>query len=374
MGVAFYSVTVACSLLVPAEPGASPPSAGPDAELESTDGVPANSSDRQSGVYCGVYCFYAALIAHGKTGHLSDLLDVRYISSSRGSTLRDLKRAADDFGMHTLAMQGMTAGMLRQSPHPVILHVRTARRGSPYQHWILYLGTEGGQARIIDPPGAMESASFVDILSRWDGVGMVISDQPVSALAPLSIGWLEQASCTLAGLLAAAVVVVTRLFSGMRGRTLATRTGVIAGTVQIAAIGATLSLGYHFLGTDGFFANPHAVANVVTAHHASDLPEISLADVEKALVDKSAVIIDARFTSAYSSDHIPGAISIPITATSLQRSRGIKPISQDARVIVYCQSAGCHWSDEIGSDLVFRGYKNVSVYRGGYKEWKSASR
>jgi rhodanese-related sulfurtransferase len=325
-------------------------------------------SDPAAGPYCGVYCFYAAIKAQGREVKLENLIDERYISSPIGSSLRDLKAAADDYEMFALPMRGMTSNMLRDSEHPVILHVRTARRGSPFVHWILYLGTEDGRARIIDPPNAPETMSFAEVMSRWDGVGMVISDQEISTGKAARLGWMDLGvfgmAATLTVLLAFAVSIV---LLPQRAKALPT------GLIGILCSGVALGVGYHGFASEGFLNNPESVAGVMTTHHAGHLVELSLDELTMAM-NRKPVIIDARFGRDYEVGNIPGAVSIPISTTNSQRTRLLESIPYDSEVIVYCQSNTCLWSDELGSDLVFRGYENVSVYRGGYREWTEAAK
>src|SRR5580693_8372383 len=49
--------------------------------------------DRMSGPQCGIYCMYGALRGLGKTVDLKALLNSKYISSSEGSSIADLRRA-----------------------------------------------------------------------------------------------------------------------------------------------------------------------------------------------------------------------------------------------------------------------------------------
>lgn len=317
--------------------------------------------------YCGVYSFYAAVNSLGQETSLRDLIDEKYISSSLGSTLLDLKRAANDRNLHSLPMRGMTTGMLRDATSPVLLHVRTARRGSPFHHWIVYLGVENGHARIVDPPAGVELVSFADVASRWDGVGLVVSAHPISSWHVARIGWIEQ--CLV--LLSAAIVLflVFAFANELKLPWQVRKTSI--GVVCILASSAGVGLIYHASMAEGFARNPNSVASVMTAHHATHLNELTTEAVRSAL-ERRAVIIDARAARAYTQDHIPTAISIPITLTYSQRTRAIaNSVPRDAEIIVYCQSDKCAWSDELGSDLIFRGYKNVHIYRGGFREWKT---
>jgi len=325
--------------------------------------------DPSGGRYCGIYSLYAAIKAQGGDCELERLIDDRYVSSSLGSTLADLKEAADDSGVFALPMRGMTSGMLRDSQWPVLLHVRTGRRGSPFLHWIVYFGMEGDRAQIVDPPNAPETVSFAEILARWDGVGMIVSSEPVGRMRASRVAWLEQ------GIFAASSLTVLLVTFGAASCVvpLRHRRGVVGSCAIVATAGACALL-YHALAAEGFLGNRNSVATVMTAHHAARLPELSLEELKLAMSQRSPIIIDARLGRDYARRHIPGAFSIPISTTSSERTRLLKGVPLDAEIIVYCQSTKCLWSDELGSDLVFRGFEHVSVYRGGYREWSEAGK
>ncbi|MBI3839336.1 MAG: hypothetical protein HY288_15565 [Planctomycetia bacterium] len=317
-------------------------------------------TDHSSGLYCGVYSMFAAIQAHGRSADLEDLLDTKYISSPFGSTLADLKRVADDHKLFSMPMRGMTPGMLRDSEQPVVLHVRAVERGSPFQHWLLYLGTEDGRARILDPPDGPKVVPFAEVMSRWDGVGMVISDKPLSSFRAKRTAWIEQAVLVS---ISAIVLIVGWGVASAKKRCIvdAARLFLLTGFVGVA---------YHLISPDGFLSNQNAIADVLTVHHASHLNELSLAEMKEKM--HGAVIIDARLPESFASGSIPGAINVPISASASQRARAFAEIPHDAEVILYCQSDHCGWSDEMGSEMVFRGFENVRVYRGGYYEWNAS--
>jgi rhodanese-related sulfurtransferase len=46
-------------------------------------------------------------------------------------------------------------------------------------------------------------------------------------------------------------------------------------------------------------------------------------------------------------------------------------IDKTQKIVLYCQSSGCGFSDEVAAFLKFNGYRNVSIFRGGYREWSN---
>jgi len=322
----------------------------------------------QSGrLYCGVYSMYVALQAVGQKPSLEDLIDDRYISSRLGSTLADLMRIADDHRVSVVPMEGMTTGMLRDACSPIVLHTRLPRKGSPYQHWLVFLGVENGMAKIVDPPNSMGLVPFAEILARWDGVGLVVSEAPIPYWRLARAGWLDQMNQIV---LATCVVVAGATLVFPRGRQLLRKT--TARLAVVVFVSLALAVGFHALSAEGLLQNPGAVASVVTQHHARNVPELSLATLREKLRD-NPFLIDVRFPSAFEAGSIPGAISMPISSTTSERLGFFSSTPKDREIILYCQSNECGWSDELASEMVLRGYRNVSVYRGGYAEWKESA-
>ena len=101
---------------------------------------------RRVPAYCGIYCLYGALNAVGVKCQFADFVSSKYVTSKFGSTIDDLRQAAVDHDAFAETRTDLTAADLKEAPCPVILHVATERRIGIYNHWVLYLGTQGGLA------------------------------------------------------------------------------------------------------------------------------------------------------------------------------------------------------------------------------------
>ena len=94
-------------------------------------------------------------------GHRMDyarLLDSRYIGSFRGSTLEQLEQAAVDQGLYAQEVRNVTPRALLNVHYPIILFVRRDA-SSPYDHWVLCLGSHRGRLLVYDPPGGIREAA-----------------------------------------------------------------------------------------------------------------------------------------------------------------------------------------------------------------------
>ena len=140
---------------------------------------PSSKHRRSSGVYCGIYCLYAVMKLSNIDVNCGKLLKPEYIGSPQGSSLAELKKAAEDNGLHAAAVSKLTVKELRQSPYPVILHVKSAPDKKQYDHYELFLKTKDGQALLYDPPQPARLVPFYQLAPRWDGIGLIVSPQPI---------------------------------------------------------------------------------------------------------------------------------------------------------------------------------------------------
>lgn len=301
--------------------------------------------------YCGLYCVQAAACALNKPCAFETLLDDAYLNAVYGSTADDLCRALKDCGLSGKIVASMTTNQLRMTNTPVILHVR-APGATGYRHWILFLGFEGTGVHIYDPPRTITTISFEDLLSIWDGVGITTSMPPqASGAVDLPLAWL------------ALVALVGLLLWSLRCYR---RKGLVLLTVVMVAV-----LVRHMLFPGGFFDARSAIDNVMAAHFQSAAEEIGYAEFEKFRKSPDAIVIDARLPSNYRVEHIPDAINVPPALGFSALQDILTTIPNDRHVLVYCQSERCGWSDDVANYFLPRGYRRVSVYRGGINDWRA---
>jgi rhodanese-related sulfurtransferase len=142
------------------------------------------------------------------------------------------------------------------------------------------------------------------------------------------------------------------------------QTGMLLGILFVSGIL------YHAFSPIGFLTNPVAVAEVTRRFFSVDIPNIDLAGMEHIVAEEEMIpMFDSRFFRDFNRGTIPGAVSLPINSSLTERQQilGFTPKSQ--RMVVFCQSSGCGFADEIAQFLKFNGYNNVVIYRGGYREW-----
>jgi rhodanese-related sulfurtransferase len=300
--------------------------------------------------YCGLYCVQAAGHALNRPCAFDVLLDNAYLNAPFGSTAADLCRALVDIGLNGKVVGNMTTSQLRMTNTPVILHVR-APGATGYRHWILFLGFEGRRIQIYDPPRAVSSVTLEDLLSIWDGIGIVTSVPPDRAIVvDLPVDWLVLV--LLCGLLLWAL-------GNYRRKALALLTAVVF------VVGAR-----HALFPGGFVGAGSALDNVIAAHFRSTVQEIGYEQFETLRKRPDSLVVDARLPSSYRTDHIPGAINVPPALGISALNKILGTIPKDRHLLLYCQSLGCHWSEEVAQYFLPRGYRRVCIYRGGMNDWR----
>jgi rhodanese-related sulfurtransferase len=99
---------------------------------------------------------------------------------------------------------------------------------------------------------------------------------------------------------------------------------------------------------------------------------VSLEQMKELFDAGTAVIIDARSTTEYEEGHIPGAINIPHDRIPEFMEVLNNEVPTDARVVCYCRSLTCDFSDLLATEMKVIGYQNVSVFSGGWDQWKEA--
>ncbi len=332
------------------------------------DRPPRTSKAGPAGPYCGLYALYGALRSEGVNVDFEGLVSERYLRSPGGSSLEELRQAAADCGAHAEPFERLTPAALRACKHPVIVHVRRPGHGTPYKHWVLFMGVENGRARIVDRPDRMDLWPLAELMAYTDGAGLVVSARPDDTTALYWASWLDGlAAVALTAVFLGGVLVLGRR-SGRAGTAAA-----LVRAVTLAGAGVGAALVWHAVRPEGYFRNPVAVGQVALRHLDAPIGSAN-ADEMRAWLAGGATVIDARPPAAYQAGHIPGAINLPVNAAVAEREDILADIPLTTRVVVYCQSEDCGWADSVASDMWFRGYRDVSVYRGGINEWRKHGR
>jgi len=119
--------------------------------------------------YCGLYCLYTVMKLAGKEIDFKELVKPEYLGSRKGSSLVEIKKAAKDNGLYAESTANLNSCVLMESPHPIILHVKSSLDSKDYDHFELFPGTEHGQAKLFGFPEPVRLIPFHELSPRWDG-------------------------------------------------------------------------------------------------------------------------------------------------------------------------------------------------------------
>src|SRR5215468_8431065 len=96
-------------------------------------------------------------------------------------------------------------------------------------------------------------------------------------------------------------------------------------------------------------------------------PEANTADVQRALADGSALVVDSRKHAEYVAGHIAGAKNANSVDEMLKMVSGHK----DEAIILYCNGQHCQASRNLSTELVAAGFTNVRRYQLGIPMWRA---
>ncbi|MDB6137728.1 MAG: Rhodanese-related sulfurtransferase [Verrucomicrobiaceae bacterium] len=102
---------------------------------------------------------------------------------------------------------------------------------------------------------------------------------------------------------------------------------------------------------------------------AGDYPDISIAELKKAIADKKVVVIDVNGTDSYKEGHVPTAVNFADVEGNLASAL---PKNKDALVVAYCGGPACHAYTAAASAASKLGYTNVKHLSAGISGWYAA--
>jgi rhodanese-related sulfurtransferase/predicted double-glycine peptidase len=320
--------------------------------------------------HCGLYCFYTIMKMTDKEIDFGELVKPEYLGSRKGSSLADLKKAAEDNGMYAVPVGNLTSQVLRNCPYPVILHVKSNVTSREYDHYELFLGAKNNQVKIFNPPEPVKLVAFAELAPRWDGNGLIVSAEPIdlgAIFAPARKRFVVYAAIAIAAILVVRLarrwLPVTLLNSQRKLLVSSASQGVAF--IVIAFLSGMI---YHFANDEGLLANANATASIQQEHLGNFIPKISERKVHK-LLKTDTIFIDARLERDYKSGHLEGAINVPVNASDDEYQKIMADIAKDARLVLYCQSAACRFAERVAIKLISDGFSDVSIFRGGWNEW-----
>jgi rhodanese-related sulfurtransferase len=316
---------------------------------------------------------YRAMRVLGKEVTFDQLVLPKYIGSPKGSSMSELMSLAKDFGLYAEPVERMSYAMLSDATSPVVLHVKQNPGMADYTHWILLLGMEDGKLRICDGTNPLRLMSLEELDSIWDGIVLIVSDSPIRSVA------IAATSITTFISYAGIVVFLTSLLYLTQRHFLssnnipATKHIIRMCVQQILAlllIGLVSILGLRTCRSQGYLSYSPALAAIRDRHVASFLPKVKADQVARLLDQPTVILVDARFPEDFDTEHLRNAINIP-PILSLDECRGaLDGVEQSKRILIYCQSNGCPYSEKVAKKLLALGFSNIVLFEDGWIGWQ----
>lgn len=118
-----------------------------------------------------------------------------------------------------------------------------------------------------------------------------------------------------------------------------------------------------------FLATLFALSIAPIAMLAAEFPDISIAELKKAIADKKAVVIDVNGSESFKSGHIPTAINFAEAQSNLAAAL---PSDKNTLVVAYCGGPSCNAYTRAANAATKLGYTNVKHLSAGISGWLQA--
>ena len=112
-----------------------------------------------------------------------------------------------------------------------------------------------------------------------------------------------------------------------------------------------------------------ALAISSIAVFAGEYPDISIAELKKAIADKKVTVIDVNGSTSFEKGHVPSALNFASIKDNLATSL---PKEKDALVVAYCGGPSCSAYTRAANAAKELGYTNVKHLSAGISGWLQA--
>jgi rhodanese-related sulfurtransferase len=145
-------------------------------------------------------------------------------------------------------------------------------------------------------------------------------------------------------------------------------------------IAALAAIGIGWLPTVGIAGDQAGNIFTATLREAGQkTSNISTDELKNILVQKTAMVLDARPDQEYAAGHIPGAVNVA-AKPGVRASEYVSDVAAIGRLlnndkaaplVLYCNGPFCGKSKRLSSELIHAGYVNVRRYQLGMPVWRA---
>jgi rhodanese-related sulfurtransferase len=360
-------LVVIALLLQAGSPATAPATAPSTAPTTAPTAAPTTRPVADAGLLksrCGIHCAYGALRAAGLNVQFVDLLQTKYLGSPAGSSFAELVAAIDDHGGRAVVLADLTTDALLEASDPMILHVRQDENSRTFDHFVLFLGMDGDNAKIVDAPKPLALVPLEQLQPRWSGSAILVLRGVRGVATPLARSRARVMATPVIGL-----VVLVGAWAGLRGLLNpvgSRRSGAAAAAMQflvllgLAIIAATVA---HAAMPGGFYRNPGGTRTVQRTHIGDVIPSLDPAGARAMTRRGNAVVVDTRTPEAARRRPIEGARLVNASTPPQQRREILGPLPPDARLILFTDQPTDTIAELVARALARDGYNNLYLVR-----------
>lgn len=138
--------------------------------------------------------------------------------------------------------------------------------------------------------------------------------------------------------------------------------------LAIAALSVAVAAVVHFPLIQRFARGEFREAFFVPADFPG-IRMITLAEAEDLWRAEEAAFLDARAGDLYREGHVPRALSVPAKKAEAAFPPFFERLPLEGTLVVYCEGGDCSSSLVLAKLLREKGFTDVRVFSGGWKEW-----
>jgi rhodanese-related sulfurtransferase len=112
-----------------------------------------------------------------------------------------------------------------------------------------------------------------------------------------------------------------------------------------------------------------ALSLVAATAFSAEFPDISIADLKKAIEEKKVTVIDVNGEASYAKGRVPGAINFAAAKADLASKL---PADKSSLIVAYCGGPSCNAYQRAAKAAQELGYTNVKHLSAGISGWLQA--
>jgi len=120
------------------------------------------------------------------------------------------------------------------------------------------------------------------------------------------------------------------------------------------------------------YSNPNGVPLFPAFPSSGNIAVISPAAVMEDIRRGDALILDAMPENFYQKRHIQSAVNMPLALFDIVYTMTFADEDKDRKIIVYGDTISRPYDVQLADKLQLRGYKNVSILKGGMDAWEAS--